>query len=253
VPALPSPQPQLDLTLSAAVFLHSLGGMPRGITWPPCCGPHRIRYGAAVDVKRADDLYAQGWNLRQIAAELGIQWSAVRHQLRRAGLTIRRSGPPAHTGSTEQILELRDRGLTWNDVAGQIDMTVPGAWMEPLPAGPAAEAGGLGRWQQVLADALDQNLAIVSVPAVADHRGRVRTRAELAAGRRQSRRLGPCPRASRARRRCGAPDAGDRTYSVLAKPNLIIKDIRLRGLAVAGREAAGGNSPHNHAQTAQNL
>jgi hypothetical protein len=44
------------------------------------------------------------------------------------------------------------------------------------------------------------------------------------------------------------PNAGDRTYL-----DLIMKDIRLRGLAVAGREAAGPKSPHNRAQTAQNL
>ena len=44
------------------------------------------------------------------------------------------------------------------------------------------------------------------------------------------------------------PNAGDRTYL-----DLIMKDIRLRGLAVAEREAAGRKSPHNHAQTAQNL
>ena len=30
------------------------------------------RYGGAVDVKRAADLYAQGWTLRQIGAELGV-------------------------------------------------------------------------------------------------------------------------------------------------------------------------------------
>jgi hypothetical protein len=34
-------------------------------------------------------------------------------------------------------------------------------------------------------------------------------------------------------------DAGDRTYLVLAKPNVIMNDIRLRGLAVAGSDAAG--------------
>ena len=48
-------------------------------------------------------------------------------------------------------------------------------------------------------------------------------------------------------------DVGDRTYLVLAKPNVIMNDIRLRGLAVAGREAAGRTSPHNHAQTARNF
>src|SRR5688572_2915085 len=41
-----------------------------------------------------------------------------------------------------------------------------------------------GRWQQVLADALDQNLAIGVRAAVADHLGRTPTRAELTAARR---------------------------------------------------------------------
>jgi hypothetical protein len=48
-------------------------------------------------------------------------------------------------------------------------------------------------------------------------------------------------------------NAGDRTYLVLAKPTVIMNDIRLRGLAVAGSDAAGRRSPYNHAQTARNL
>jgi hypothetical protein len=48
-------------------------------------------------------------------------------------------------------------------------------------------------------------------------------------------------------------NAGDRKYLVLAKPNVIMNDVRLRGLAVAGSEAAGRRSPHNHAQTVRNL
>ena len=39
---------------------------------------------ALVEVKRAADLYAQGRTLRQIGAELGVPWTAVGHQLRRA-------------------------------------------------------------------------------------------------------------------------------------------------------------------------
>jgi hypothetical protein len=46
---------------------------------------------------------------------------------------------------------------------------------------------------------------------------------------------------------------GDRNYLVLAKPNVIMNDIRLRGLAVAGKKSAGLKSPDNHAQTVQNL
>ena len=48
-------------------------------------------------------------------------------------------------------------------------------------------------------------------------------------------------------------DVGDRHYLVLAKPDVIINDTRLRGLGVGGSDAAGRKSPHNHAQTARNL
>jgi hypothetical protein len=48
-------------------------------------------------------------------------------------------------------------------------------------------------------------------------------------------------------------NTGNRTYLMLAKPNVIINDIRLRGLGVAGSAAAGRKSPHNHAQTMRNL
>jgi hypothetical protein len=40
---------------------------------------------------------------------------------------------------------------------------------------------------------------------------------------------------------------------VLARPNVIMNDIRLRGLAVADSDAAGRKSPQNHAQTTRNL
>jgi hypothetical protein len=36
-----------------------------------------------------------------------------------------RRGGPAHPAFTKQILELRDQGLTWNQVAKEVDMTVP--------------------------------------------------------------------------------------------------------------------------------
>jgi hypothetical protein len=47
-------------------------------------------------------------------------------------------------------------------------------------------------------------------------------------------------------------NAGNRTL-VMAMPSAIMNDIRLRGLAVAGSEAAGRQSRDNHAQTARNL
>jgi predicted DNA-binding transcriptional regulator AlpA len=165
-----------------------------------------------------------------------------------------RRGAPAHPASTQQILQLRDQGLTWSEVAEQVGMTVSGVWSRYRRARPP-EPPRLGRWQRVLADALDQHLAIGVRAAVADHLGRVPTRAELTAARRAAHGLAALGRA-RVLRMPGADtdaDLGDRTYLVLAKPDVIMNDIRFRGLAVAGNDAAGRRSPHNHAQAARNL
>jgi DNA-binding NarL/FixJ family response regulator len=81
-----------------------------------------------VDVERAADLYAQGWTLRQIGAELCLTETTLSDHLRRAGVTMRRGRPPTRPASTQQILQLRDQGLTWNDVAKQVHMTVSGVW-----------------------------------------------------------------------------------------------------------------------------
>jgi hypothetical protein len=215
--------------------------------------PSETRYGGAVDIERAGDLYAQGRTLRQIGDELGVSSTTVSEQLRRVGVIMRR-GAPAHPASTQQILELRDQGLTWNEVAKQVDMTVSGAWSRYRRAQPP-KSPRLGRWQQLLADALDQNLAIGVRAAVADHLGRAPTRAELTAARRAAHSFAAVGRA-RMLHVPGAEadaDVGDRTYLVLAKPNVIMNDIRLRGLAVAGTEASGRKSPDNHAQTARNF
>ena len=112
-----------------------------------------------MDISRAASMYAEGSTLRQIGAELGAPWTAVGHQLRQAGVIMRRGGHPAHPASTQQIVKLRDQRLTGNEVAEQVDMTVLGAWSRYQRAQPP-ESARLGRWQQVLADALDQNLAI---------------------------------------------------------------------------------------------
>jgi catechol 2,3-dioxygenase-like lactoylglutathione lyase family enzyme len=139
--------------------------------------PAETRYGDAVDVKRAADLYAQGRTLRRIGAELGVHWSAVSDHLRRAEVTMRRGGPSAHPASTQLIVELRDQGLTWPEIAEQVGMTVSGVWSRYRRARPP-ERPRLGRWQQVLADALDGSLAIGVRATVADHLGRAPTRAE---------------------------------------------------------------------------
>jgi hypothetical protein len=144
-------------------------------------------------------------------------------------------------------LELRDQGLTWTEVAKQVDMTVSGAWSRYRKARPP-KPRRLGRWQQVLADALDQNLAIGVRAAVVDHLGRAPTRAELAAARRAAHSLAALGRA-RVLHVPGSDaddNAGDRNYLVLAKPNVIMNDARLRGLWIAGTDTGRKCLPTTH-------
>jgi hypothetical protein len=84
---------------------------------------------------------------------------------------MRRGGPPTHPASSQRIVELRDQGLTWSEVAEQVGLTVSGAWSRQQRAQPP-KLPRLGRWQQVFADALAQNLAIGVRAAVADHLGK---------------------------------------------------------------------------------
>lgn len=123
-------------------------------------------------------------------------------------------------------------------------MTRSGAWSRYRKTKPP-KAPRLGRWQRVLADALDRNFAIGVRAAVADHLGRAPTRAELTAARRAAHSLA----ASKVARVLHVPgadagdNAGDRTYLVLARPNVIMNEVRLRGLAVAELRLPVGRAP----------
>ena len=140
-----------------------------------------------MDIQRAAELYVKGWTLRQIGTELGVHWTTVSQHLHLPASHYV-AARPAHPASTQQILELRDKGLTWTHVAQQVGMTASGAWSRHRRPQPP-KSPRLGRWQQVFADALDQNLAIGVRAAVADHLGRAPTRAELTAARRAAHRL----------------------------------------------------------------
>ena len=110
-----------------------------------------------MDVERAAELYAQGWTLSEIGAELSVQSNIVHDHLRRAGVTMRPVGAPTHPASTEEILDLLDQGLTWTEVAKRVDMTVSGAWSRYRNARPP-KPPRLGRWQQVLQRRLTKTL-----------------------------------------------------------------------------------------------
>jgi hypothetical protein len=90
-----------------------------------------------------------------------------------------------------------------------------------------------------LAHLLDRTVPLPVVHAVVYRRARPPKPPRLAVGSR----FWPTPwtrtlRLGSGRQWHADDDAGVRNYLVLAKPNVIMNDIRLRGLAVAGSDAA---------------
>jgi hypothetical protein len=173
----------------------------------------KSRYGGAVDVERAAALYAQGWTLRQIGAELGVHWSTVGQQLRRAGIIVRSGGPPSHPASTQQILDPRDQGLTWNEVAKQVHMTVSGAWsLIGIPVHRSPRAWAVG--SRFSPTRLIRTLRLGSERPSVIMSAEPPTRTELTAARRAAHSLAALGRA-RVLHVAGAEadaDAGDRSH-----------------------------------------
>jgi hypothetical protein len=127
-----------------------------------------------VDVKRAADLYNQGNSLRQIGAELEGSLDRCEPSTSQRRYHHAYEAPPARPASTQQILELRDQGLTWAEVAKQVDMTVSGAWSRyrrPGSRSPHAWAGGSRCSPTPLTRTL--HLASVQPSLIMSGRGRV--------------------------------------------------------------------------------
>ena len=96
-----------------------------------------------MDLERAVALYQQGHTVRQIAAELGMSYGRVAVHLRRAGVEMR-AGAPSADVSTEEIIRLREQGLTWPEIAERVGMSAPGCRLTGPPRD--AEAHRLGQW-----------------------------------------------------------------------------------------------------------
>ena len=98
-----------------------------------------------MDVDRAAELYAAGWTLRRIGAELGVDHSTVAYRLHRAGVILRRGGPRRHDVDTHHILDLRDRGMSMAAIAAQVGMSLkgvgPGTTGRARRTGPTVQRG----------------------------------------------------------------------------------------------------------------
>jgi hypothetical protein len=73
-----------------------------------------------MDVERATGVVWPSLGTAPDRCGAGAYWAAVGQRLHRAGVALRRGGSPARPASTQQIVELRDQGLTWTDVAEHV-------------------------------------------------------------------------------------------------------------------------------------
>jgi AraC-like DNA-binding protein len=89
----------------------TLDGMPDGTVW---------------DLARATRQYQEGWTLRQLAAEAGLQPNTVRRRLLKAGVAMRCRGVVRRGPSTEALVLLRRDGLTYGDIAQRVGMSESG-------------------------------------------------------------------------------------------------------------------------------
>jgi DNA-directed RNA polymerase specialized sigma24 family protein len=80
----------------------------------------------AWDVARATRLYREGWTLRQLAAEAGLQPNTVRRRLLKAGVAMRCRGVVRRGPTTEELAQLRRGGLTYGDIGQRVGMSESG-------------------------------------------------------------------------------------------------------------------------------
>ena len=93
-------------------------------------GCHRTR----ADLDQARGLYESGLTLAEVSEQVGIAASRLSQHLRRLGVTMRPASPRRRSAANKKIVQLRDSGLAWRQIAGQVGMSVPGARQRYLEA-----------------------------------------------------------------------------------------------------------------------
>lgn len=83
--------------------------------------------GAVRAAKKIISAYRKGATTREVGAALGLDESTVRRALRANGVERRRLGPRGRTDvQTELLVQLCEEGLTWQEIADEVQMSTSG-------------------------------------------------------------------------------------------------------------------------------
>lgn len=137
-----------------------------------------------MDADAVVDAYRDGASMQELADRNGVTRHTIRRILKVAGQPIRGPGKPRSPVHSDDVAELRDAGVSWEEISTRLDIS------------PRAASGrydeirsqrGLvrrGRWHKLLSDALDKGQPVPVLPTVAADLGRHPTANEAVAARR---------------------------------------------------------------------
>lgn len=85
-----------------------------------------------ADEKEIVERYTRGATTRQLADRFGVSEAGIRRALERQRVTRRPEGYHRLDVTDEQVVKLRDAGLSWRSVADHLGMSVNGVRMRYL-------------------------------------------------------------------------------------------------------------------------
>ena len=137
-----------------------------------------------VDIEELVAAYRGGASMQALADQHGLSRHAVRRRLQSAGVTTRGAGRQRLPVSSEDVAELRDAGVGWEEISVRLGLR-PGAARQRYDE--VRSQRGLvrrGGWHQILTDALSSQEWVAVLPTVTASLGRRPTSNEARSARR---------------------------------------------------------------------
>jgi hypothetical protein len=133
--------------------------------------------------------YGKGDSMRAIADSYGVTRHVIRRILREAGEPIRRTGRPSTPVALNELVALREAGLSWVAVGAQLGISSEAARQRYAEAKSRRVSVQPNRWQLLLLAALEHETTVMVLAAVASELGRDPTPNEAAVARQAARDL----------------------------------------------------------------
>jgi hypothetical protein len=133
-------------------------------------------------------LYMAGVAIQTITDRTGIGRTSIRRILVAENVSRRPTGRPRMALPSQTVADLYNSGLTMAEVASRLKIPPGSAWARYVEVRGQLKVN-LGRWHQVLLDAIEQQAAVLVIAAAADHLRQLPTNAQVHAARRAAREL----------------------------------------------------------------